>query len=76
MVSDEDWRKAPDWDKITELKHPCDCPSSCERKVVGCGYDGSKAYWCRNCGCVYWVKELRPVRITRQFGSDKIHIKV
>ena len=22
MVSDEDWRKAPDWDKITELKHP------------------------------------------------------
>ena len=41
MVSDEDWRKAPDWDKITELKHPCDCPSSCERKVVGCGYDGT-----------------------------------
>ena len=53
MVSDEDWRKAPDWDKIKELKHPCDCPSSCERKVVGCGYDGSRAYWCRNCGCVY-----------------------
>ena len=76
MVNDEEWKKAPDWNKVTQLKHPCDCPSFCEKKVVGCLYSGGKIYWCRNCGCTYEVKGVRPIRITRQFGSEKYHVKV
>ena len=63
MIDDETWRKAPDWNNITELKKPCDCPDFCERKVVGSSYVGSTLIWCRNCGCVYTKKGLRPIRI-------------
>lgn len=66
MISDEEWEKGPDWSKWTPrtiLKKKCDCPDSCERRVVAAGYDGSKDYWCRNCGQVYTLKGLRPIRM-------------
>ena len=66
MISDEEWRKGPDWSKWTPstiLKKKCDCPDSCERKIVATGYDGSKDYWCRNCGQVYTLKGFRPIRL-------------
>ena len=66
MISDKEWAGWPDWSKWTPakiLKTKCDCPDSCERKVVGTGYDGSKDYWCRNCGQVYELKGLRPIRL-------------
>lgn len=50
-------------DTRTILKKKCDCPDFCERKIVATGYDGSKDYWCRNCGQVYTLKGLRPVRL-------------
>lgn len=66
MISDEEWRKGPDWSKWTPrtiLKKKCDCPDFCERKIVATGYDGSKDYWCRNCGQVYTLKGFRPIRL-------------
>lgn len=74
MLSDEEWKKAPDWDYINKnkkyLKTKCDCPDSCEKRVVGCAYGGGKEYQCRNCGCVYFVDELRPIRLPgKQFGT-------
>ena len=47
MISDEEWKKGPDWSKWTPrtiLKKKCDCPDFCERKIVATGYDGSKDY--------------------------------
>ena len=73
MVSDEEWNRGyPDWDKVVHLKEPCDCPSTCEKKIVGTIYSGGHVIWCRNCGCTYDEKHLRPIRITHQFGSDKL----
>ena len=66
MISDEEWKKGPDlskWAPDKVLKGKCDCPDSCERKIVASGYDGSKDYWCRNCGQVYTLKGLRPIRL-------------
>lgn len=66
MISDKEWAGWPDWSKWTPrtiLKKKCDCPDFCERKVVGVGYDGTKTYWCRNCGQVYELKGLRPIRL-------------
>lgn len=40
MISDEEWKRGPDWSKWTPrtiLKKKCDC----ERKIVAYGYDGS-----------------------------------
>lgn len=34
-----------------------------ERKLVGISYGGDKTYWCRNCGQVYELKGLRPIRL-------------
>lgn len=66
MISDEEWKRGPDWPKWpprTILKKKCDCPDFCERKIVAYGYDGSKDYWCRNCGQVYTLKGFRPIRL-------------
>ncbi len=66
MISDEEWKGWPDWSKWTPrtiLKKKCDCPDFCERKLVGISYGGAKTYWCRNCGQVYELKELRPIRL-------------
>lgn len=66
MISDKEWAGWPDWSKWSPakiLKKKCDCPDFCERKVVGSSYDGTKTYWCRNCGQVYELKGLRPIRL-------------
>lgn len=66
MISDEEWAGWPDWSKWTPrtiLKKKCDCPDFCERKLVGISYGGDKTYWCRNCGQVYELKGLRPIRL-------------
>jgi len=65
-MTDEEFQKAPDWSYWTPkriLKKKCDCPDFCERRVVGCGYDGSKLYLCKNCGQIYELKELRTIRL-------------
>lgn len=66
MLSDEEWNRAPDWSKYppSRIGHKkCDCPDFCERKVVGTAYDGTRQYWCRNCGEIYELQELRPLRL-------------